>query len=118
MTSGMGLTPDQQRIVDEETTMAERVARRIAASLAQQSEAKKPQSRAALDSSLMTLRDDIANARGEDVAALLADMMRTAGVAAVEMPKAQGSVDPQAPYFGHLRLEENGGVPEPGDPHR
>jgi DNA helicase-2/ATP-dependent DNA helicase PcrA len=108
MTRGMGLTPEQQRIVDEETTMAERVARRIAASLAQQSEAKKPQSRAALDSSLMTLRDDIANARGEDVAALLADMMRTAGVAAVDMPKAQGSVDPQAPYFGHLRLEENG----------
>ncbi len=108
MTPAMALTPDQQRIVDEETAMAERVARRIAASLAQQSEAKKPQSRAAFDSQMMTLRDDIANARGEDVAALLADMMRTAGVAAVDMPKAQGSVDPQAPYFGHLRLKENG----------
>jgi len=104
----MSLTPEQQRIVDEETQMAERVARRIAASLAQQSEAKKPQSRAAFDSQMMVLRDDIANARGEDVAALLADMMRTAGVAAVDMPKAQGSVDPQAPYFGHLRLKEGG----------
>ncbi len=104
----MALTAEQQRIVDEETQMAERVARRIAASLAQQSEAKKPQSRAAFDSQMMVLRDDIANARGEDVAALLADMMRTAGVAAVDMPKAQGSVDPQAPYFGHLRLKEGG----------
>ena len=104
----MVLSPLQQTIVDDETGMAERVARRVALSLAQQSEAKQPKSRAGLDSALMTLRDEIANAKTEDVAPLLAEMMRTAGVAAVDMPKAQGSVDPQAPYFGHLRLEENG----------
>ena len=102
------MTPEQKKIVDEEVGLAERVARRIATSLAAQSAEKKPQSRASLDAALMALREEIAEARTEDAAALLAEMMRTAGVAAVEMPKAQGSVDPQAPYFGHLRLEENG----------
>lgn len=104
----MSLTPEQKRIVDDEVGMSERVARRVAMSLAQQSAEKTPKSRAQLDQSLMQLRDDIAEARGEDVAPLLAEMMRTAGVAAVDLPKAQGSVDPQAPYFGHLRLEEGG----------
>lgn len=104
----MSLNPEQQRIVDDEVGMSERVARRVALSLAQQSAEKTPKSRAQLDQALMQLRDDIAEARGEDVAPLLAEMMRTAGVAAVDMPKAQGSVDPQAPYFGHLRLEEGG----------
>ncbi len=104
----MGLSDEQKQIVDDEVGMAGRVARRVATSLAQQSEEKKPQKRGKLDSDLMQLRDDIAAARGEDVAALLAEMMRTANVAAVELPKAQGSIDPQAPYFGHLRLEEKG----------
>ena len=104
----MGLSEEQKKIVDDEVGMAGRVARRVATSLAQQSEEKKPQKRGKLDSDLMQLRDDIAAARGEDVAALLAEMMRTANVAAVELPKAQGSIDPQAPYFGHLRLEEKG----------
>ncbi|MDP2344637.1 MAG: 3'-5' exonuclease [Deltaproteobacteria bacterium] len=104
----MGLSEEQQKIVDDEVGMAGRVARRVATSLAQQSEAKKPQNRGKLDADLMQLREDIGNARGEDVAALLAEMMRTANVAAVDLPKAQGSIDPQAPYFGHLRLEEKG----------
>ena len=104
----MAMSVEQQKIVDDEVGMASRVARRVATSLAQQAEAKKPQKRGKLDADLMQLRDDIAAARGEDVAALLAEMMRTANVAAVEMPKAQGSIDPQAPYFGHLRLEEKG----------
>jgi DNA helicase-2/ATP-dependent DNA helicase PcrA len=103
-----GLTPEQQKIVDDEAGMAQRVARRVAQSLAQQSEQKKPQNRGRLDADLMQLRDEIAEARAEDAAALLAQMMRTAGVAAIDLPKAQGSVDPQAPYFGHLRLDESG----------
>jgi DNA helicase-2/ATP-dependent DNA helicase PcrA len=110
MTRGMttSLSPEQKKIVDDEVGMAERVARRVASSLAQQAAEKKPQSRGRLDGELMALRDEIAEARTEDAAALLAQMMRTAGVAAVDLPKAQGSVDPQAPYFGHLRLDEGG----------
>lgn len=104
----MALERDQQAIVDDEVGMAARVARRVAQSLAAQSEEKTPQVRVKFDAELMQLRDDIAAARTEDVAALLAEMMRTANVAAVELPKAQGSVDPQAPYFGHLRLKEKG----------
>jgi DNA helicase-2/ATP-dependent DNA helicase PcrA len=102
------LTPDQQSIVDDEVGLAERVARRVAQSLAQQAAEKKPQNRGRLDADLMQLRDEIAEARAEDAAALLAQMMRTAGVAAVDLPRARGSVDPQAPYFGHLRLDEDG----------
>lgn len=110
MTRGMTtvLSPEQKKIVDDEVGMAERVARRVAQSLAQQAAEKKPQSRGRLDAELMALRDEIAEARTEDAAALLAQMMRTAGVAAVDLPRAQGSVDPQAPYFGHLRLDEGG----------
>jgi DNA helicase-2/ATP-dependent DNA helicase PcrA len=104
----MVLDPKEQAIVDDEVGMSERVAKRVALSLAQQSDEKKPIVRAGLDSALMALRDDIAEAKNEDVAPLLAEMMRTAGVAAVNLPKAQGSVDPQVPYFGHLRLEEGG----------
>ncbi len=104
----MVLDPNSKAIVDDEVGMSERVAKRVALSLAAQSEDKKPAVRAGLDSALMALRDDIAEAKNEDVAPLLAEMMRTAGVAAVNLPKAQGSVDPQVPYFGHLRLEEGG----------
>jgi DNA helicase-2/ATP-dependent DNA helicase PcrA len=102
------LAPEQQKIVDDELGMAERVARRVAQSLAQQASEKQPHSRGRLDGELMALRDEIAEARTEDAAALLALMMRTAGVAAVDLPRAQGSVDPQTPYFGHLRLDEGG----------
>ncbi|MBM4281016.1 MAG: DNA helicase UvrD [Deltaproteobacteria bacterium] len=102
------LSPEQQRIVDDEVGMAERVARRVAQSLAQQAALKQPQSRGRLEAELMALRDEIAEARTEDAAALLAHMMRTAGVAAVDLPKAQGSVEPQTPYFGRLRLDEGG----------
>lgn len=102
------LSLEGRRIIDDEIGLASRVAKRVAQSLAQQSEEKKPITRQKFDVELLALREQIAEARGEDAAALLAQMMRTAGVAAVDLPKAQGSVDPQAPYFGHLRLEEGG----------
>ncbi len=86
--------------------MAARVGRRIARSLAERSAARAEDQRVRHDLDLIALRDQIGDARAEDVPALMAAMMRTAGVARVEGPRAAGMVDPQAPYFGHLKLKE------------
>lgn len=102
-------TLDEQRaVLEDETAMAARVARRIAVSLAQAAQARAPEKRVRHDSELMALRDQIGEARNEDVPALLAAMIHTAGVARIDGPKATGSVDAAAPYFGHLRLQEGG----------
>lgn len=95
-------------IVEDEIEMAARVGRRIAKSLAERSAARAEEQRARHDLDLIALRDQIGEARAEDVPALAAAMMRTAGVARVEGPRATGLVDPEAPYFGHLRLGEGG----------
>ena len=56
---------------------------------------------------LMLLRDEIAEARLEDVPALVAQMERLQGVAGTRAALQTVLVDPQSPYFGHLRLREN-----------
>ena len=104
----MSLQDDEKKIVDDEVGMAARVGRRIAQSLAQQAEARAPEKRVRHDKELMALRDQIGEARNEDVPALMAAMIHTAGVARIDGPKATGAVDPATPYFGHLRLEEGG----------
>ncbi len=105
------LSPLERGIVDDEVGMAARVARRIARSLAEQSAAERTAPSAVRvrhDEELKLLRDQIAEARNEDVAALLAAMIHTAGVARIDTPKAAGNVDPETPYFGHMRLDESG----------
>lgn len=102
------LTGEQRAALDDEVAMAARVARRIAHSLAQLAEARAPEKRVRHETELMALRDQIGEARNEDVPALLAAMIHTAGVARIDGPKVTGSVDPATPYFGHLRLEEGG----------
>jgi DNA helicase II / ATP-dependent DNA helicase PcrA len=57
---------------------------------------------------LLSLRDQIASARLEDVPALVQQMERVAGVAARRAEVVSEPVDPRAPYFGHLRLRETG----------
>ncbi len=60
-----------------------------------------------LDSDLILLRDQIAEARSEDVAPLIEQMYRTAAVAARrEQGRAAPPPDPLSPYFGHLVLQE------------
>lgn len=58
------------------------------------------------DLELIDLRDQIAEAHLEDVAALIAQMERLQRVAAQRAEVSEGFVDPQSPYFGHLRLAE------------
>ena len=59
------------------------------------------------DQELMALRDEVGEARLEDVPALIAQMERLQGVS-LERAGRQAAllVDPRSPYFGHLRLRE------------
>lgn len=56
---------------------------------------------------LLEIRDEIAQARLEDVPALVAQMERISGVAARRAEVQEVPVDAQVPYFAHLRLREN-----------
>lgn len=58
------------------------------------------------DEELVALRDEIAEARLEDVPALVAQMERLQGVSLRRAEAQAVLVDPAAPYFGHLRLSE------------
>lgn len=60
------------------------------------------------DLALIALRDQVADSRLEDVPALIAQMEQISAVASRRGQQVTEPVDPQAPYFGHLRLEEKG----------
>jgi DNA helicase-2/ATP-dependent DNA helicase PcrA len=57
---------------------------------------------------LLSLRDQIAEARLEDAPALVQQMERLSGIAARRAEMVVEPVDPRSPYFGHLRLLEKG----------
>lgn len=57
---------------------------------------------------LISVRDQIAAARMEDVPTLLEEMQRLQGIAARRAENVVEPVDPKSPYFGHVRLEEEG----------
>src|SRR6185437_16150822 len=56
----------------------------------------------------LSLRDQIAAARLEDVPALVQQMERISGIAARRAENVVTPVDPRSPYFGHLLLREKG----------
>lgn len=58
------------------------------------------------DDELLALRDEIGEARLEDVPALVAQMERLQEVAFTRAEQQSMLVDPGSPYFGHLRLRE------------
>jgi DNA helicase-2/ATP-dependent DNA helicase PcrA len=91
---------------DEEHLLA-----RVSASLAERAGADRKELHR-YDEELVALRDEIGEARREDVPALIAQMERLQGVS-LRRAEAQGVlVDPRSPYFGHLRLrEESNGRP-------
>jgi len=60
----------------------------------------------AYDDELMALRDEIGEARLEDVPALIAQMERLQEVSLTRADLQTMLVDPLSPYFGHLRLRE------------
>ncbi|HVR63934.1 MAG TPA: 3'-5' exonuclease [Polyangia bacterium] len=62
--------------------------------------------RARADAELIALRDEIGEARLEDVAALVAQMERLQGISLRRAEAQSVLVDPGSPYFGHLRVRE------------
>ena len=75
-----------------------------------------PDGRRAYADQMVVLRDEIAEARLEDVPALVAEMERLQEVAATRGDLQTFLVDPASPYFGHLRLRER--VADRGDVER
>ncbi|MBX3181752.1 MAG: ATP-binding domain-containing protein [Polyangiaceae bacterium] len=59
------------------------------------------------DTQLISLRDQIANARLEDVPPLVEQMERVATLASRQRVNVEGWVDPTSPYFGRMVLSEN-----------
>src|SRR5215510_12949075 len=101
---------DDDDIPAEEEALLARVRR----SLAERAAEAMPRRRAGegggvsirYDQELIALRDEIAEARLEDVAALVAQMERLQGVSLQRAEAQAVLVDPDSPYFGHLRLTE------------
>ncbi len=60
------------------------------------------------DKELIELRDAIAEAKPEDVPPLVEQMTRLQSIAAQRGQGEDVPVDPACPYFGHLRLQEEG----------
>ena len=60
------------------------------------------------DQELIDLRDQVAEAKPEDLAPLVEQMTRASAIAARRGRGRELPVDPQSPYFAHLRLREGG----------
>lgn len=94
-------TPDP---VADELELLARVARHLASG-----SARRGVTATDYDAELVELRDAIAIARAEDVPPLVEHMTRLQALAAQRGSQAAAApVDPACPYFGHLRLEEEG----------
>lgn len=91
-----------ETIVEQEEKVLQRVHRTI--------DTRRPEQRGRLidyDAELIALRDQIREARLEDVPPLIEEMERLAQVAQRRAKVAEGAVDRQSPYFGRMLLVEN-----------
>ena len=94
---------DRDRIVSEEQECFNRVLAHLDTKVPTRCKALPK----AYDRDLVDLRDQIANARLEDVPPLIEQMERLQSLAARRISSNAGAlVDRKSPYFGHLRLEE------------
>ncbi|WP_437297652.1 ATP-binding domain-containing protein [Sorangium sp. So ce426] len=102
---GAGLSEHGAAIVREEEALLARVTAHLAAAATKPS---RPPPAENYEEQLLSLRDQIAAARLEDVPALVQQMERLQGIAARRNENVVEPVDPKSPYFGHLRLREKG----------
>jgi len=84
----------------------ERLLGRVLAALRAAAPARPVRRGVAKDDELLALRDEIGEARLEDVPALIAQMERLQEVSVTRAELGTMLVDPRSPYFGHLRLRE------------
>ena len=92
---------EMERVVAEEEKVLARVHRTI--------DAKRPSGRGQLidyDAELIALRDQIREARLEDIPPLVEEMERLQQVAQRRAKVVEGAVDAKSPYFGRMVLEE------------
>lgn len=90
----------------EEERLLARVARSLEEAAAQKPGPKGTGQGRQVDAELIALRDEIGEARLEDVPQLVAQMERLQQVSLTRGGLQHVLVDPQSPYFGHLRLRE------------
>jgi DNA helicase-2/ATP-dependent DNA helicase PcrA len=93
---------DEKAIPAEEERLLDRVVGSLRGAAARAPVARPRQQ----DEELVALRDEIGEARLEDVPALVAQMERMQQVALTRADLQTFLVDPRSPYFGHLRLRE------------
>ena len=93
---------DQDAIPVEE----ERLLARVLSSLRAASPSSAKGGRGYVNEELLALRDEISEARLEDVPALVAQMERLQEVSLTRAELQTMLVNPRSPYFGHLRLRE------------
>lgn len=93
------LGPDEARIIEEEQALLRDVQRRLAAEVGGDPAAD-------YDRELVALRDQLAESRAEDHAALVEHMLRLSALRSVHGRGRDLPVDPANPYFAHLRLRE------------
>ena len=101
-----GLEDDAEgsRIVREELRLLEIVQRALDAAKASAAGGATTED----DARLLELRDEVATAKPEDLPSLF-EQMHTLGALRAQRGKgAVGNVDARSPYFGHIRLVENG----------
>jgi DNA helicase-2/ATP-dependent DNA helicase PcrA len=90
----------------EEERLLAWVAQSLAVAAAEKPAGKAARRSHAYDAELMALRDEIGEARLEDVPALIAQMERLQEVSLTRAGLQHMLVDPRSPYFAHLRLRE------------
>src|SRR5690606_27089566 len=96
--------PERDRIVAEEEACLARVLSHIAEHRA----ARAPRDAGDYDARLLELRDQIAQARLEDVPPLVQEMERLQSLATRRRETTEPDIDASSPYFGRLVLRENG----------
>ncbi|MCA9493440.1 MAG: AAA family ATPase, partial [Myxococcales bacterium] len=93
-----------ERVVREELASLERVR-----TLLQEEPYVLPPSEAQIVAELVRLREELPKAKDEDAPALLQQYdLHHAWLEQVRAARARPEVDPDSPYFAHLRLEEDG----------
>jgi DNA helicase-2/ATP-dependent DNA helicase PcrA len=98
----------EDAIPREEERLLARVRESVTARLAEARRARRGSPAGArADEELVALRDEMAEARLEDVPALVAQMERLQGVSMSRTEAQAVLVDPESPYFGHLGLVES-----------
>lgn len=103
---GLEDDPEGSLLVSDEERLLTTVLRIL--SEAEQKNTDTLRARLSDDARLLELRDDVAVAKPEDLPSLF-EQMHTVGALRAQRGKGvEGGVDRGSPYFGHLRLEENG----------